>query len=289
MLFAAVWAALVLPFTGSGQAPQDGRKLLHGHVPAAVAHLQPVGRLPASTNLQLAIGLPLRDPEGLTNFLRQLYDPASTNYHHYLTSEQFTERFGPSQKDYQTVIAFLEANGFKVIATHPNRLLVDVTGSVAAIERTFRVTLRLYPHPTEQRTFYSPDVEPSVPSGVPILDISGLENFMPPRPMDFRRRPGPEGSAAKGYDDGSTVAYATGSGPGGDFIGADFRAAYAPGVTLTGVGQTIGLFEFGPYFTNDITLYQQRAGSYYVVVTNSYNSVTSSPATLTVFAAPVIT
>src|SRR2546427_2416644 len=165
-----------------------GRKLLKGHVPKEVAQLQPIGRLPATTNLYLAIGLPLRDPQGLTNFLQQIYDPTSTNYHHYLTSEQFTERFGPTQKDFQTVIAFLQTNGFKIAATHSNRLVLDVTGSVSDIERTFGVILRVYPHPTEKRTFYSPDAEPSVPAGVPIFDISGLENFMPPRPMDLRRR-----------------------------------------------------------------------------------------------------
>src|SRR6185369_1954910 len=48
----------------------------------------------------------------------------------------------------------------------------------------------------------------------------------------------------------------------------DFRAAYAPGVSLTGAGQIIGLFEFGPYFTNDIILYKQRAGLPDVTVTN---------------------
>src|SRR5262249_8818581 len=153
------------------------RKLLKGHVPKEVAHLQPTGRLPATTNLYLAIGLPLRDPQGLTNFLQQLYDPASTNYHHYLSSEEFTERFGPTEKDYQTVNTFLQTNGFKVVGTHSNRVVLDVTGSVADIERTFGITLRVYPHPAEKRTFYSPDSEPSVPVGIPILDVSGLENF----------------------------------------------------------------------------------------------------------------
>src|ERR1043166_2545004 len=164
-------AALFLSVSVFGQSTQ-GRKVLPRHVPPAVAHLQPVGRLSATTNLSLAIGLPLRDPQGLTNFLNQLYDPASKNYHHYLSSEEFTERFGPTQKDYQTVTAFLQTNGFKVTATHPNRLLIDVAGSVPTIEKTFGVTLRLYPHPTENRTFYSPDSEPSVPAGIPILDIS---------------------------------------------------------------------------------------------------------------------
>src|SRR5947209_6976809 len=102
VLLAALQVALLFSAAVLAQSA-PGRKALKGHVPAAVAHLQPAGRLPATTNLYLAIGLPLRDAQGLTNFLQELYDPASTNYHQYLTSEQFTERFGPSQKDYQTV------------------------------------------------------------------------------------------------------------------------------------------------------------------------------------------
>ena len=46
-----------------------------------------MGFLPGTTRLNLAIGLPLRNGEALTNLLRQIYDPASAQYHHYLTPE----------------------------------------------------------------------------------------------------------------------------------------------------------------------------------------------------------
>src|SRR5207244_4741441 len=68
----AIELAFFLSATTLAQTPKE-RKVLHGHVPKAVAELQPVGRLQATTNLSLAIGLPLRDPLGLTNFLKQLY------------------------------------------------------------------------------------------------------------------------------------------------------------------------------------------------------------------------
>src|ERR1051326_8255253 len=234
------------------------RKVLHGHVPVHLAGLQALGHFDATTNLQLAIGLPLRNQQTLTNFLRELYDPASANYQKYLSSEEFTERFGPTEEDYQKVAAFAKANGLTITATHPNRVLLDVSGSVPAIEKAFKITLRVYKHPTEPRNFHAPDVEPSVPNDLPVLDISGLDDFMPPRPMNLRKK----------NDDEQTVSFATGSGPGGDFIGYDFRAAYAPGVLLTGVGQAVGLFEFGPYFTNDVILYKQAAGLPDVTVTN---------------------
>ena len=64
----AVSSAAVLP----GRAA--GLTTLGGHVPAVVSRLQPAGLLPAATNLNLAIGLPLRNREALTNLLREIYD-----------------------------------------------------------------------------------------------------------------------------------------------------------------------------------------------------------------------
>src|SRR6266566_3036034 len=104
---AIVFLALLaqsLPFALSGFAAD--RQVLHGHVPDAIARLAPVERLPASQRIHLAIGLPLRNRSALTNLLQQIYDPASPSFHHYLTPEQFTEQFGPTEQDYQAVIAF---------------------------------------------------------------------------------------------------------------------------------------------------------------------------------------
>ena len=64
------------------------------------------------------------------------------------------------------------------------------------------------------------------------------------------------------------TAYATGSGPRGNFIGKDFRAAYAPGVSLDGSGQAIGLFELDGYFPSDITAYERLAALPNVTLSN---------------------
>lgn len=258
-LFSSMCRLGLFLFTAASAQPAERQFLHPGHVPAAAANLQPLDRLSSATPLDLAIGLPLRNREALTNLLQQIYDPASPRFHQYLTPEQFTELFGPTEQDYQRVIDFAHSHGLQVTGTHPNRVLLDVNGSVANIEKTFQMTLRVYPHPTEARTFYAPDVEPSVDPGIPILDISGLDNFILPHPADLRIAPA---------DNPVITNAATGSGPGGLFIGNDFRAAYAPGVALTGLGQTIGLFEFGPYFTNDISIYEADAHLPAVAITN---------------------
>ncbi|MGA3283764.1 MAG: protease pro-enzyme activation domain-containing protein [Verrucomicrobiota bacterium] len=238
-----------------------GMQTLHDHVPPVVArlHLPATGRLAETRHLHLAIGLPLRNPEALDDFLQQLYDPASPNFHQYLTPEQFTEQFGPTEQDYQTVIAFARANGLRVTGTHPNRMLLDVDGTVANVEKALHVTMRTYQHPKENRTFYAPDVEPSVESGIPILHISGLDNYELPHPkiVNKTRR-----------DSLTNAVPQSGSGPGGSYLGNDFRQAYLPGVSLTGAGQIVGLLEFDGYYSNDIAAYENISGLPGVMLTN---------------------
>jgi uncharacterized repeat protein (TIGR01451 family) len=227
------------------------RQQLRGrHVPAAVASLAPIGDLPGSQRLNLAIGLPLRNQGELDSLLQGLYDPASPNYHRYLTSEQFTERFGPTEQDYQAVMDFATTNGLTVTVTHPNRVVLDVAGTVADIAKAFHLNLRVYRHPKEARTFYAPDVEPTVDFPVPILHISGLDNYSLPHPNLVAR---PAGMSA-------TSTPNAGSGPGGTYQGSDFRSAYVPGTSLTGAGQSIGLLQFDGFYANDITTYESQTG-----------------------------
>ena len=151
VFFAVFLMAAISQSVFAGQA--TGWQSVPMHLPAAATHLPSLGTMNRSQRLNLAIGLPLRNPAALDALLRQLYDPASPNYHHYLTPEQFTERFGPTEEDYQAVMAFAKANGLKVTARHPNRMLVDVSGSVADIERAMHVTMQVYQHPTESGLF----------------------------------------------------------------------------------------------------------------------------------------
>ncbi len=121
----------------SGPAHAADRQRLPQHLPASATNAPFVGQLSPTTNLDLAIGLPLRNQGALSNLLHQIYDPASPRYRQYLTPEQFTDMFGPTKEDYDAVMAFARANGLKVSATHPNRMLLDVRGPVARINSAF--------------------------------------------------------------------------------------------------------------------------------------------------------
>jgi subtilase family serine protease len=238
----------------SGRAANE-RQTLGGHVPAIVAKLPPVGRLEASRRLKLAIGLASRDEQGLDTFIQELYDPASPNYRHYLTPEQFTGRFGPTEHDYKNLIDFAKASGLNVTRQHSNRVVLDVEGSVADIEKALQLTLRTYTDPNVARTFFAPDVEPSLPVGLPVLHIAGLDNYTPPHPRHKRH---PLNRSPNTTPHGLTPK--EGSAPGDQLWGNDFRFAYVPGATLTGTGQNVGLLEFEDYYPTDITNYENAIG-----------------------------
>src|ERR1700733_11200144 len=232
------WATVLVLSLASLQAA--GTQILKGHVPQAVAASKAAGQVPPDTQMRLAVGLPLRNQPELENLLQQIADPTSPNFRQYLTPQQFAERFGPTEEDYQALAAFLRANGFTVTDTHSNRTILDVSGTVADIESTLHVHMAYWDHPVRGR-FFAPDREPSLDAGVTILDVTGLDNFVVPRPMDLKSRPLATGTLLT-----------TGSGTNGLYIGNDFRAAYAPAVTLNGAGQSLGLFELDGFYSSDV-------------------------------------
>jgi subtilase family serine protease len=198
--------------------------------------------------MRLVLVLPLRNQAELDSFLNDLYDPSSPSFHKFLTVEEFTAKYGPTQEDYDAVVSFAQKNGLSVVATSRNRLNIDVTGSMPAIEKALHVTMNLYMHPTEGRAFYAPDREPTPDLSVQLWHISGLDNFSIPKPAGLHKNTDPSRRNAT-----------TGSGPSASFLGSDMRAAYYGG-SLTGSGQSLGLLEYYGTDLADLTTYYKNTG-----------------------------
>lgn len=211
---------------------------------------RPMGHLATNQTLNLAITLPLRNEDQLDQLLGELYDPSSPNYRHFLTVEQFTEQFGPTQGEYDAVLRFAKENGLTVTGTARNRLIVQVSGTVANVESAFHVKMGAYQHPTENRAFFAPDREPTTDLTFSLWHVSGLDNFSLPHPAGLDKRP------EKGTkQSGATI----GSGPSGSFLGSDMRAAYYGG-SLTGSGQSVGLLEYYGTDLADVNTYYKNVG-----------------------------
>ena len=225
---------------------------------AAPASAQAVAALPDQQQVRFGLTLPMRNTAALQTLIHAQQDPASPQYHQYLSRQQFVDQFGPTQADYDSVLAFARAQGFTVTRTFANRLLVNVSGTPRQINSAFAVKMQTYkqaaelPGPearemtTAKAVYYAPDVEPTIAGSVPILSVVGLSTREQPKPMLVKAT--------------EVHANTTGSGPDGQFIGSDMRAAYAPNVAATGTGQSVGLIELGPYNLSDVQAYFKLVG-----------------------------
>ncbi|MFZ0418412.1 MAG: protease pro-enzyme activation domain-containing protein [Candidatus Sulfotelmatobacter sp.] len=257
-LLALVYATMLLLFTIPGQA--QPQQLLTRHVRDEVANgrAQFVGQLPATQTLRFDIVLPLRDRTGLQNYLQEIQDPTSPSYHQFLTPQEFTVRFGPSQQDWDALVAFAKSSGFEIINGNLEERDLRLTGSVANIEKAFHVTIGTYQDLTEDRTFFAVDREPTVDLPFQLWHITGLDNDSRPHPLYVKKS---DYAKAHGLDPDKVVSNATtGSGPSSSFLGSDMRAAYYGGTALTGTGQTIGLFEFLGTDLADLNTYYSNVG-----------------------------
>jgi subtilase family serine protease len=244
----SIAAALFLVFASSAPlALAQPQTLLTRHVREVVLNGEApsVGRLPANQSMHIDIVLPVR--EGLDGFLRELYNPSSRSYRHFLTVEQFTERFGPSREQWDALAHFATANGLVVTGGSRDALDMQLKGSVAAIETAFHVNIGLYHDAVANRDFYATDREPTVDLPFQLWHITGLDNYSIPHNALSRR------------DSNVKPPATTGSCPASSFCGSDMRAAYYEGTALTGKGQNIGLLEFLGFDIADVNTYYTNA------------------------------
>jgi subtilase family serine protease len=212
-----------------------------------------VGRLLKTQTMQIQLILQHRNQAGLEQFLREQQDPNSPNYRKVLTVDQFTEQYGPSRADYEAVKSFARQNGLQIVSGSRNRMLLQVRGPVSSIENALHVSMSIYQHDTENRTFFAPDREPSIELPFQLWHVGGLDNYATPKPM-FKKL---EASAAAA---GAKSNATTGSGPSASFLGSDMRAAYYGGTALNGAGQSLGLFELLGTDLVDLTTYYTNVG-----------------------------
>ncbi len=218
------------------------RALLPGHMVPALKNLSPMNASTANRQLQLSLSLNLRNTTQLNALLRDQADPHSPLYHQYLTPQQFTSMFGPTQASVNQVVTYLSSQGLHVNSVSSNRLLIDASGSLTTVEHAFNVNIADYM--LNGRRVYAPTNEPSVPASLAglVLNISGLDNV-----AQYRH----------------AASLKPAAGPGGGFAPADLRAAYDINSLISnsdGTGQTVAIFELDGYLPSDITTYLNNFG-----------------------------
>jgi len=227
-------------------APVNPRELvaLGGHHPAWASSQTDVGAVPGDLRLQhltLLLARPPQVQQALDQFLQNQQDPASPDYHHWLTSFEFGQRFGVSQHDIAAINQWLQSQNLQVDSVSDSRVRINFSGSASAVASAFGAEMHYFTVSGEKRI--SITAEPQIPAALaPVIQsIHGLYTLIN-RPMHrISEQPGrlvmsPSGKLAPEFNlsNGSHAIV-----PGDFAVIYDVNAAYTAGVF--GFGQTIGI------------------------------------------------
>jgi subtilase family serine protease len=238
------FAALLATFLTTTGAVGGGVSRIMGHVPLKqMSRAQELGRKNASSQVQLAIVLNPSDPDGLASTLHSLYDPNDPLYHHFLTPQQFAERFAPSDQELNRVSQYLNARGIHVTSTHSNHLVIDAEGASSDIENAFQIELHDYLS-DDGRIVYAPTSDPSVADEIAssLNAVVGLSNFSLRKSHAHPMAAQPRTLNINNY-----------------MTPARTRSVYGLNtLSQTGSGETLALFELDGYTSSDITQYENN-------------------------------
>jgi subtilase family serine protease len=196
---------------------------------------------------QLALGFALRgrDPDGMRQFLVDVNDPASPEYHRYLTPTEFGDRFGLAAADEERVIARLHAAGLTVTSRFPQRTSVQAIGSVAQVAALLGVTIEQLRDPRTGSTYLAASTPAMVPLDLTdaVVAVTGLERRLPVSAIDPADAPDPPLRGLKPLD--LARAY-------------DFESLWEAGIT--GEGQDVAIIQFGVDTDEDLAVFDAEFG-----------------------------
>ncbi len=227
-----------LVFSNGISAPDcrgpHGTQTITSYTPPPAAPV--IGPAPSSQVMSLSVALPVTNLAQLQAVADSVSDPNSPSYRKYLNADALASYF-PTAATYAQVVSWAQGRGFTHVSTLPNRLAVAVMGTAAQISAAFHANVILAKRP-DGTQFYRLDRQPSVDLAVPLLGVSGLDNYFVP------------------VRDNPTSPL------GGNYGGSDLRKAYAGGecAGLDGTGQSIGIYDPVGFTVGDIATYRTRAG-----------------------------
>jgi len=271
--------AAFLPLSSVAQILASPSTVIQKHVPELVNNslVTKTGIMSEKDNLHLALNLANRDQAGLEALLADLYNPQSPNYRHWWTPQEVDLKFGPTKEQFNTLLSWAQAKGMTVTFQASNMRIIEIDAPVSVVNSAFHVTETTYHDGNINHDFHAPDREPTTDLPFQLLSVDGLENAAPmhnhlkkgptadlPRyvaaPLSSSGIAGSFGGGIMPATPLKITPHAGGTGPGGEFLPSDIRAAYYGSGSLTGQGQYVAIFSFDGYLTSDVTLYYQNVG-----------------------------
>lgn len=167
--------------------------------------------------------------QAAVQFIAELHNPKSPNFHKWLTAQQFGNEFGLAESDIETITHWLGSHGFKVNYVYPSGLLIDFSGDAGQVERAFHTSIHnLNVNGVHHIANMS---DPQIPSALAaaVAGIVSLHDFRPHAAMRPKYTFNYQGQAVQAVvpADIATIY--------------DFNPLYANGIT--GAGQIIAVME----------------------------------------------
>jgi subtilase family serine protease len=231
-----------------------GEQVLPGSVATKVVSAAVVGNAPSTQNLTIQLWL-RSNQAGSTDYANAISDPHSANFHHYLSPNAYTARFGPSQAATNAVQSWLRQQGFSHVSTDMQRNYVQATAPVSTIQTALQVQLKKYAVAGSAAQVTSNDRNVTLPVSIAgdVLGISGLNNTQAGTALAAPTTAEADNcSSYYGQNlqnglsalNGSTVFPTQVCG----YTGTQLRDAYGMNATNTGKGVTVAYVENGtPY------------------------------------------
>jgi subtilase family serine protease len=175
------------------QAVNDASRVsLKGNVSALVRVSADQGVAPESTVFQ-HVGLLLQrsstQDAALRQYLSELQQKTSPNYHKWLTPEQFGKLYGPADSDIAAVTSWLQSQGLTVVSVSKGRTSIEFTGTAGLLEKAFHTSIHSYLSNGNQ--FYANTQEPTIPAALAPV-VSGIAHLstVRPKPLYIAGNPG---------------------------------------------------------------------------------------------------
>jgi subtilase family serine protease len=197
--------------------------------------------------------------KALTQLLAQQQDRKSSNYHKWLTPEQYADRFGLSANDMRQMAAWLKSQGFTMIHPARGRNWISFTGTAAQVQSAFGTEIHRYN--VNGDLHYANATDPAVPAalGGIVTGLRGLHDFRP-RPLGMRKNPELSSYArlyrARPYYDSSV--YGDLVAPGDIATIYDINALYQAG--FDGTGQKLAVMGQTLIYLSDLTNFRTGFG-----------------------------
>ena len=184
----------------------------------------------------------------LDDFIQQLNNPKSSNYHQWLTASQFGARFGLAQNDLIAISGWLQSHGFTVDTVYTGGMSIDFSGTAGQVRNAFHTEIHNLSVGGQAHIANMSD--PKIPAALApaVAGVVSLHNFMP-HPMYVRK---PEYTVA-----GTSTSYLVT--PQDVATIYNFNPEFA--AKITGTGQTIVVVEdTNLYSTADWTTFRTTFG-----------------------------